>query len=147
MSRVALTVQGAELPHGTSDDLTATLEGAMDSLGVQAYAQVSLVLSTDEELHRLNLAYRGIDGPTDVLSFPFDAGHVPPEESVAYLGDILISVPYARRSAAAQDRPLDAELCLLAVHGLLHLLGHEDETDDGAERMRQAEVSLGVRKD
>jgi probable rRNA maturation factor len=146
LSGIALTIDGATVSRQAADDLAADVEQAMGSLGIPEGAEASLVLSTDAELQRLNHAYRGIDKPTDVLSFPFDGENVPPEEASEYLGDILISVEFACRSADQAGRPLEAELRLLAVHGLLHLLGHEDETDAGAERMRQVETSLGVRE-
>jgi probable rRNA maturation factor len=105
---------------------------------------VALVLTDDALLAQLNEQYRGKQGPTDVLSFPTDPEDQPPGEA-PQLGDILISVPQAAANAAAAGHSLLEELRLLAVHGLLHLLGHEDETDAGAEAMRAEEVRLGVR--
>ncbi len=127
-----------------ADAAVRALADAMDRLGVDAAAEVALVLADDAELRRLNLAFLGLDKPTDVLSFPADPDDAPPGEP-PYLGDIVISVPYAAGGAARAGHPLASELCLLAVHGLLHLLGHEDETDAGAEAMRRLEVALGVR--
>lgn len=108
-------------------------------------AELALVLADDTHLQALNRTYRGQDRPTDVLSFPADRADAVPGEP-PYLGDILISVAYAGRSAAAAGHDLDAELRLLAVHGLLHLLGHEDESEDGAQTMARLEVELGVRQ-
>ena len=67
--------------------------------------------------------YLGIDGPTDVLSFP--ASEMDPETGVHYIGDILISIPRAQAQADAAGHPLEAEVQLLVVHGVLHLLGHD----------------------
>jgi len=122
----------------------AALESAMDRLGVPPETEIALVLTDDAELHALNRAYRGQDQPTDVLSFPADAADLPPGEP-PFLGDILISVPRAAEGAARAGHALTDELRLLAVHGLLHLLGHEDETEAGAEAMRRLEAELGVR--
>ncbi len=127
-----------------ADAAVRALAGAMDALGIDAAAEVALVLTDDAELRRLNLAFRGLDKPTDVLSFPSDPDDLPPGEP-PYLGDIVISVAYAAAGAAQAGHPLARELCLLAVHGLLHLIGHEDASEAGAEAMRRLEVELGVR--
>lgn len=117
---------------------------ALDALGAAPDVELALVLTDEEQMRELNHRFRDIDAATDVLSFPPAEGPLPPGEP-PYLGDVVISVPYAERSAAQQGRPLADELRLLAVHGLLHLLGYEDETDEGAEAMAAQEVRLGVR--
>jgi probable rRNA maturation factor len=76
----------------------------------------------DREMRRVNRLYRGRDQATDVLSFPGDDAHA---------GDVLISVPAARRQAAARRHSAERELRVLLLHGLLHCLGHDHETDDG----------------
>lgn len=98
-------------------------------------AGVSLMVGGDELLHQLNLEYRGIDGPTDVLSFSAreDAEDVAGKFVVApdaldFLGDIVISVPYAARQAALAGHSTARELHLLAIHGTLHLLGYDHAT-------------------
>lgn len=102
--------------------LVAALAPAAVSLGVR--------FAGDREMRRVNRQFRGKDQPTDVLSFPGEDGH---------LGDILISVPTARRQAAAAghgadrgaDRGIDGELKTLLLHGILHCLGYDHETDQG----------------
>lgn len=94
--------------------LVATLAPEAESLGIR--------FAGDREVRRLNRTYRGKDRPTDVLSFPGEDGH---------LGDILISVPVARRQAAAAGHAVERELQVLLLHGLLHCLGHDHETDGG----------------
>lgn len=81
----------------------------------------------DREMRRVNLRFRGQDKATDVLSFPGE------EEGGAggHLGDVLISVPTARRQAEARGHGVERELKVLLLHGLLHCLGHDHETDDG----------------
>jgi probable rRNA maturation factor len=86
--------------------------------------EVTLVLAGDRLLHRLNRDFRGKDRPTDVLSFPGDGGE-------AGLGDVVISVETAERHARALGRTLARELDVLALHGFLHVLGYDHETDDG----------------
>lgn len=121
------------------------LEAVMRRLEVAPDTEVALVLTGDDLLAQLNAQYRGKSGPTDVLSFPVDVEDLAPGEP-PQLGDILISVPQAEANAAAAGHAALAELTLLAVHGLLHLLGHEDETEAGADAMRAEELRLGVRQ-
>ncbi len=92
---------------------------------------VTLVITSDEAVAELNLHYRGIEGPTDVLSFPAQEptpGFVSAPEMSGYLGDIVIAYPYTQRQAAELGRELADELRLLAVHGTLHLLGYDHGT-------------------
>ena len=84
---------------------------------------LSVVLTDNRKLRKLNRDYLGIDAPTDVLSFP--ASESDPETGARYIGDILISVPYAAKGARQAGHPLESELQLLVVHGVLHLLGHD----------------------
>ncbi len=102
--------------------LRRVLRGAARALRVSG--EVALVFAGDRTLNRLNRTYRGKDKPTDVLSFPGPGG---PEG----LGDIVISVETAHRNARAGGRPLPRELDVLALHGFLHVLGYDHETDDG----------------
>ena len=86
-------------------------------------ADLTIVITDDDQLQQLNLQYRDMDAPTDVLSFPAD--FTDPENDTPYLGDILISFPRAAQQAEAGGHPVMAELQLLTVHGVLHLLGHD----------------------
>lgn len=93
---------------------------------------LSIVLSEDEQLQQLNRQFRGIDAPTDVLSFP--ANYLDPDSGHLYLGDVLISYPRAVAQAQAIGQPIEAEVQLLVVHGILHLLGHDHaEAEDKAK--------------
>jgi probable rRNA maturation factor len=88
-------------------------------------------------LQELNRNYRGLDKPTDVLSFP--------QEDYLVLGDVVISVETAARQAQKAHWPLPSELALLGVHGLLHLAGHDDLTEEGAQEMERLTCSLLLR--
>ncbi len=101
---------------------------------------VSVALVDDAYIRVLNKEYRGVDQPTDVLAFPMDAGEGAPGEPT--LGDIVISVERAREQARQFKHPLRREIAFLAVHGLLHLLGYEDETDAGATAMWSRQKAL-----
>ncbi len=90
--------------------------------------EATVVITSDEAVAELNQQYRGVAGPTDVLSFPAQEptpGFISAPEMAAYLGDIIIALPFTQRQAAALGRPLRDELRLLAVHGTLHLLGYD----------------------
>lgn len=109
---------------------------------------MSLVLSDDATVHELNRRYRGIDKPTDVLSFALSEQNAggPPVPVLPgmppVLGDVIISVETAARQAAEHSVTLEQELALLTVHGILHLLGYEDDTEEGAQQMRVREQAI-----
>ena len=97
--------------------------------------EISVVFCDDSFIQALNAEYRGKNKPTDVLSFAQDDPQM--------LGDIVLSVPTAARQAEAAGWPLEHEIALLAVHGLLHLLGYDDETERGAwDMQRRTEAVL-----
>jgi probable rRNA maturation factor len=101
---------------------------------------LSIVLTDDKRLHELNRDYLGVDAPTDVLSFP--ASETDPETGARYIGDILISVPYAAKGAAKAGHPLESELQLLVVHGVLHLLGHDHAKPKEKAKMWKAQAEI-----
>src|SRR6266540_868899 len=114
----------------------AALEHETQSLD----SELSIVLTDDARLHELNLNYLGVDAPTDVLSFP--ASETDPETGARYIGDILISVPRAQAQADAAGHPLESEVQLLVVHGMLHLLGHDHAEPDDKARMWKAQTEI-----
>jgi probable rRNA maturation factor len=126
----------------TNMAVTDKLErAALETLAHQAVeGDVTLVLTDDAQLQALNSSFLKVDSPTDVLSFP--ASETDPETGRFYLGDMLISLPCAERQARAAGHALEAELQLLVVHGMLHLLGHDHAGLDEKKRMWtvQAEV-------
>jgi probable rRNA maturation factor len=107
---------------------------------VRLRGQVSVLLTTDKEIRRLNRRFRGINQPTDVLSFPATSSPVA-RERIA--GDLAISVATARRQAAAHGHSLLTEVKILILHGLLHLAGYDHHVDNG--QMEQRERLLRVR--
>lgn len=122
-------------------------------------AEVSITLVTDEEIHRLNREFRGVDRPTDVLSFEcdgfddeFDEGAAfedagVPDEEPYLLGDIIIAADVARAQTAQFGTTPQQELAVLLVHGLLHLCGWDHvNSDEEAEAMeaREREMLAGV---
>ena len=92
-------------------------------------------LTGDEELQKLNRDFRGVDRTTDILSFP---GTETPEGR--HLGDIVISVPTARLQSAEYDHHLLRELKILLLHGVIHCLGYDHESDDGEMDKMEADL-------
>ena len=106
----------------------------------RARGAVTIVLVSDPRMRALNRTYRGRDYATDVLSFPQLAPSPRPLAPTGFLGDIVIARGVAKRQARAAGHAELDELRVLALHGLLHLLGYDHEGDNG--RMRQVERRL-----
>ncbi len=115
--------------------MTGPLAALLQHEAVTNDPEISVVLCDDPFIQDLNRDYRQKDKPTDVLSFAQDDPNV--------LGDIVISLPTAARQAEAAGWPVESEIALLGIHGLLHLLGYDDETAAGAwEMQRRTEAVL-----
>lgn len=108
-------------------------------------AEVSLMLVDDQRIHTLNLEYRGVDRPTDVLSFALqeELDDEPDSEfEDDMLGDIIISAERAREQAKEYGHSLEREIVYLAVHGTLHLLGYDHEEEQDKQEMRSKEEEV-----
>ena len=105
--------------------------------------ELSIAIVEIEEMTRLNTSYRGKEGPTDVLSFACDdpCPVTGPEEFIT-LGDVVIAPAVAEVQAHDYGHTVEEELNLLLVHGILHLLGYDHETDEDAEAMQARERAL-----
>jgi len=93
------------------------------------FLELAILVTDDEEMRGFNLSYRGHDRTTDVLSFPQGGPAVPGD--LRHLGNIAISIDQAARQAADIGHSIDSEIYFLVLHGVLHLLGYDHETDDG----------------
>ncbi len=111
---------------------------------VSAKAEVDLTLVDDQDIQALNRQYRGVDRPTDVLSFALnDPGEIPePEVASGMLGDVIISAERALAQSEEFRHSLARELCYLAVHGTLHLLGYDHEKPEDRAVMREKEEGI-----
>ncbi|AFM01917.1 metalloprotein, YbeY/UPF0054 family [Desulfitobacterium dehalogenans ATCC 51507] len=109
-------------------------------------AEVSLTLVNDARIHELNRDYRGVDRPTDVLSFALQEETEDEPDILDYeddlLGDIIISVERARNQATDYGHSFERELVYLAVHGTLHLLGYDHMEEEEKGKMRQQEEAV-----
>ncbi len=103
-------------------------------------ASLTLVITGEDHIRQLNAEYLGFDEPTDVLSFPAD--YLDPDTQMKYLGDVVISHPQACAQAQAGEHSLEAELQLLAVHGVLHLLGYDHAEMDEKQAMWEVQALI-----
>ena len=117
-----------------ADELRPWLESLVEEIAPDC-SSFGVLFTGDAEVRDLNLTYRNKDSSTDVLSFPGEA-----TVEGAHLGDVVISVPTARVQAAEQGHTLVDEIRELLIHGVLHCLGHDHESDDGA--MNRLELRL-----
>ncbi|MBS0529063.1 MAG: rRNA maturation RNase YbeY [Proteobacteria bacterium] len=107
-------------------------------------AELAIMLTDDAGIRTLNANWRGIDKPTNVLSFPAlqPTGVPSPDDAPRMLGDIAIAYETMRREADDEQKPFDHHLSHLAVHGFLHLIGYDHETDEEAEEMEALERKI-----
>lgn len=121
-----------------AERLGRALEALLGELGADD-RDVTVVLVDDATIHRRNLRDRGVDAPTDVLSYPTAEPDDEGFPAVAHLGDIFISIETAARQAADHGTGLEREVLVLAAHGLTHLRGFDHPTDERWEPFRAAE--------
>ena len=120
-----------------------TIEEVLSVEDFTSDVEVSLTLVDKDEIHTLNRDYRGVDRPTDVLSFPMDDEIFPGEEDVdLILGDIVICLDIAKAQAEEYGHSLDRELSYLICHSTLHLLGYDHMEDDEKAIMRGKEKEI-----
>lgn len=154
--RVDVQVFPAFARRLTKSWLRKVAEQALDTQNETRPLSISLVIADDETVHNLNREYRGVDETTDVLSFPLweslqsegpdtNGFFLPPEEATP-VGEVIISYPQAARQAREGKKLIRAELTLLIVHGVLHLLGYDHADPQQERRMwaRQDEVLARV---
>ena len=113
--------------------------------GLSDEEELSVLLCNNEVIHQLNKEYRGIDRPTDVLSFALNEGdEIDVEVETHLIGDLSISLERTAEQAEEYGHPFERELAYLTVHGCLHILGYDHMTDeDKAEMRREEEFVLG----
>jgi probable rRNA maturation factor len=130
-------VSPAEHPALSKSSLTRVLNRARVAVGL--FGEVDVLLADDATLRRLNKTFRGKNKSTDVLSFPAA------ENDQEIAGDLAISLETAARQAATYGHSLRDEVCILLLHGLLHLSGLDHETDQGEMATREAALRSQLR--
>lgn len=144
-----------KIPVGIRLLIRKCCHAVLESEGIDHDADVSVLLVNNEEIHTLNNEYRGIDRPTDVLSFPLGENgeyDEDPDTGAYQLGDIVISLETALKQSQIYGHSLEREVGFLTVHSMLHLLGYDHEESSLAERiMREKEeailTKLGISRD
>jgi probable rRNA maturation factor len=132
------------IDSGCNEEIDAIVmeRAAQETLRQQSApdADLTLVLTDDKAIRKLNRDFLGNNSPTDVLSFP--ASETDPETGRRYLGDVVISLPRARQQAEAVEHLVQAEVQLLIIHGVLHLLGHDHAEAEEKARMWAAQTQI-----
>ena len=150
-----------DVPEGLEKQLNTVIAAALTAEQVNVSCEVNVLVTDDAAIHEINLDMRNVDRPTDVLSFPmFDLtpGEKPGEEDadpdtgLVPLGDMVLSLERAQAQAEEFGHSVEREVCYLAVHSVLHLLGydHMDEGEMKAQmRGREEDIlsALGITRD
>jgi probable rRNA maturation factor len=145
--RSASAARKTSLPRRTPSARSLAIFLARAQAAVRLRGHVSVLLTTDKAIRSLNRQFRGLDKPTDVLSFPAaELVQDQKKNKEKSAGDLAISVPTARRQSTACGHSLATELKVLILHGLLHLAGYDHESDKGqmARRERRLRAQLDL---
>jgi probable rRNA maturation factor len=138
-----MIIEGGPFVGVSHTDIACRAEAILLAATEFRKAELSLILTGDEKIRELNRVYRAKDRPTDVLAFAQHEGEFA-SLSGDLLGDVVVSVPTARRQAEREGRELVAELTLLIAHGVLHLLGWDHDTPLKDQRMRRETERLCI---
>ncbi len=130
------TIEGKIEPQALEDTAAAVLADQSTT----EERDLTIAIEDDAQLQELNRQFLGIDAPTDVLSFPAD--EVDPDTGHVYLGDVIISLSRATAQAESAGHPVQNELQLLVIHGILHLLGYDHVTPALKAEMWQVQSTL-----
>ncbi|MDQ0254359.1 putative rRNA maturation factor [Evansella vedderi] len=136
--QVGLIDETGELPDDLLNLVGDVIETAIEYENIEENVEVAITFVNDERIQELNREYRGKDQPTDVLSFALNDGEdtlLTDEDVPELLGDIIVSVPRAIIQAEEYGHDLKRELCFLAVHGFLHLLGYDHDSVENEKIM------------
>jgi probable rRNA maturation factor len=143
-----ILIRNSVKPKPVSDSwlkrLTTLTVKKVKGVTFESKAELSIVLTGDAQVKKLNRIYRGKNKTTDVLSFPLLEGKTFPvgQRKTIALGDVVVNVPQTKRQALEAGKPFKAELALLVVHGVLHLLGYDHMRLDESKKMFALQDSL-----
>lgn len=137
---IGRTAQGWDAALADPEELLRDTAAATWKAVGAGSAELSILLADDARTRLLNRDFRGMDRPTNVLSFPAEDKGAPGRPRL--LGDVVLSLETLRREADEQSKPLADHLCHLTVHGILHLLGHDHQTESQASAMEALEVEI-----
>ena len=141
-SRICLRIL-PKLSRTSRRRLEALIGRYRERYDVPRQAVVEVTIADDALLEKLNREYRRREEPTDVLAFPIGRDPAEPED-VWLWGEVYVSVDRAREQAASRGATLEEELAALVAHGLLHLAGYDDDSDEARARMERAASDLAA---
>jgi len=124
-----------------NDRLRQAVTAILNQHEIDRTSALSIVFTDNAAVQKLNLEHRQTDAPTDVLSFPTDSLPDYITDESPYLGDLIIAYPYASLQAKKHHHELSDSLCLLVIHGTLHLLGYDHDTPDNRAEMWTTQAS------
>ena len=137
-----------KIPLSLRNLINRVVKATLENENFKKDAEISVSFVDNETIHKLNLEYRGKDKPTDVLSFPMTDGDEEEDDidlstGAVMLGDIIISAEKAMEQANEYGHGIEREICFLAVHSTLHLLGYDHETsEDDEKHMNQTQEAI-----
>lgn len=141
MAPLRILIDNKQKKRISTDNIRQKTKQILSGLGCNAH-ELSVVITDDSEIHRLNKTYRGLDRPTNVLSFPMQEGQFS-DINPGLLGDVVISCETAEKEADTAGITLPERISQLLVHGVLHLVGFDHETDSGrAEAMEKKSLEI-----
>ncbi len=139
---IPVDIRGVESTFG-APEIEALAGFALRHMEVAPNCELSVSLVTSVEIHELNREYRGVDRPTDVLSFECDdPWEFDPDEDVVCIGDIIIAPEVVAAQAGGFGNTFEQEMQLMLVHGVLHVLGYDHIEDEEAEEMEALEREI-----
>jgi probable rRNA maturation factor len=143
-AQIDVTVAARTWPRNAAALCRKAAHAALDACALRQDVGVSILLTTDSAVRKLNAQFRGKDKPTNVLSFPAEAEDTLPGDP-QMLGDIAVAYGVCAKEAKAEGKTLNAHLSHLVVHGVLHLLGYDHERESEAETMERWERKILAR--
>lgn len=144
MHTIAVHVDAGLEPQVESELLCRAALQTLHSQQIESGCELAVVVTDDDTLRELNRRHRGLDAPTDVLAFADEARapFIDAPGELRYLGDVVVSFHRAVAQAAEAGHDTQAELQLLVVHGVLHLLGYDDQAEQPREKMWRVQAQI-----
>ncbi len=139
--QIAESIENGTFSEQDLKNLENSAQAALE-YSASSESALTLVIAGDAQVQDLNRDFLGIDAPTDVLSFPSGESEPDPDTGEVYLGDIIISYPRAQAQAEVGRHPIQQELQLLVVHGVLHLLGYDHAGAEEKDEMWAAQDAI-----
>ena len=124
----------------STEELLSYLNTILQNLDIDSSTDITILIDSDSVIKKMNYQYRGLNQPTDVLSF--ESNEINPETGNEILGDIIISIETAQKQANEADHPLINEVTFLIIHAILHLLGYDHDTKEAKQKMWSKQMDL-----